>query len=329
MRTLILIEPLIHYLPFESLLDCLSNLTTSLRFLDTILIVVVRMRGLNTYELGSEIQGKFSSADIGARSWKFKGKNTCVQTTNTGESLPKKVGRTHFIFDRVFDEYASTKEIYEKSSRDIVKNCVGGISGSIIAYGQTGAGKTYTMQGDGSFKEGALKNEGVIHMAIQDLFSELAEYPNSAFLLRLSVIEVYNEEIRDLLNPSKKAVTTRYDSKLGLFVLSKEEFVIDYNRMIELLSIADANRMVSSTGMNERSSRSHTVYKITIERKDVLDRSAGPVDLSEVEEDGEPIHVSTLNFVDLAGSDTVRRIDKSDDDIQKEGSNINKRYVSV
>jgi len=80
--------------------------------------VVVRMRGLNA----NESQMGTSILDVGSRSWKVKGNKTCVQTTNTGESLPEKIGRTIFSYDRVFDEYASTEEIYEESSRELVKS---------------------------------------------------------------------------------------------------------------------------------------------------------------------------------------------------------------
>jgi hypothetical protein len=275
------------------------------------------MRGLNVNELGGE-----TIASVGSRSWKVKDEKACIQTTNTGESLPKKLGRTYFSFDRVFDEYATTKEVYEESSSDLVKSFVKGVSGSIVAYGQTGSGKTYTMQGEGSIKEGAAGKNGVIQMVVQDIFSELANFPISAFLIRLSVIEVYNDEIRDLLNDSsQKKVTTRYDSKLGLSVDSSEEFVTDYPGMIDLFNIADSKRIVRRTEMNDMSSRSHAIYRITLEKKDL------DINVDEGKDD-EAVQVSTLNILDLAGFDSVQTVQKSAKNLnetQKEGININKR----
>lgn len=281
--------------------------------------MVVRLRGLKAHELNNVKGGKFSITSIGSRSWKVKDRHTCVQTTNTGESLPKKIGRTHFSYDKVFDEYASTREVYENAGRQLVKRFVEGISGSLLVYGQTSAGKTHTMQGQGSIKEGSARKEGVIHMTVQDIFRELSNHQSSAFLIRVSVIEVYNEEIRDLLKDSRdNKVTTRYDSKMGLSIDSAEEFVTDYSSMIDFFSVADRNRVVKRVGENERSSRSHTMYKITLEKRDI-----GVIG----EHEEGTVQISTLNLIDLAGSDTVRGGKNLLDETQKEGSNINKRYV--
>ena len=280
------------------------------------------MRGLNQHEMGKPTKaGKYSGQSIASsRSWKVKDDKSCAQTTNTGESLPRKEGRTHFTYDRVFDEHASTREVFDESAREIVNSFVNGISGSLIAYGQTGSGKTFTMQGKGSLKDGAAQTEGVIHMTARTLFEELAKQQSSTFLIRVSAIEVYNEEIRDLLVTSDehRKVSTRYDSKLGCIVESTEKFVNNYEEMIGVFSIADKNRIMKKTGMNDRSSRSHTMNKIILEKKDV--GSGGSAYEIEFSED-ESIQVSTLNLVDLAGSDTVIR----NSEAQKEGSNINKR----
>ena len=276
--------------------------------------VVVRMRGLNA----NESQMGTSILDVGSRSWKVKGNKTCVQTTNTGESLPAKIGRTIFSYDRVFDEYASTEEIYEESSRELVKSFVKGVSGSILAYGQSSSGKTYTMQGESSIKEGSASQNGVIQMIVRDIFSELTSFPISAFLIRLSMIEVYNEEIRDLLSTSgDQKIITRYDPKIGLSVDSVEKLVTDYASMINLFSIADEKRVVRNTEMNEKSSRSHVIYRITLERKDL--------NIIDGDSADEAVQVSTLNIMDLAGFGTVGRKPKQLDDVQKEGISINKR----
>ncbi len=274
---------------------------------------MVRLRGLNSIELGGEVS-KFSVTSVGSRSWKVKDEKTCVQTTNTGESLPKKLGRTFFSFDKVFDEYASTKEVYDESSGELVRSFVKGVSGSIVAYGQTGSGKTYTMQGQGSIKEGADGKNGVIQMIARDVFLELAKFHLSAFLVRLSVVEIYQDEIRDLLSDSsQQKVSTR-----GLSVDTIEEFASDYSGMIDLLNIADSKRIKRKTDMNEMSSRSHMMYRITLEKKDLeMNNGEGKVE--------EAVQVSTLNILDLAGFDSNNKRGKHLNVAEKESKHINKR----
>ncbi len=262
----------------------------------------------------------------GGKSWVVEPPNSISQPTNElGASLPKREGKTFFTFNRVFDETIPTTDVYNESSKELIQDFVNGISGNIITYGQTSAGKTFTMQGQDSIKNGSSTgNGGIIQMAAIDIFTQLAKYPSDLFLLRVSAIEVYNEEIRDLLASEAKDVPTRYDSKLGLFVDATEEFPMNYYDLINIFSRADKKRNVRSTGMNERSSRSHTMFRIILEKKKI-DDSKGSIDLSEIEEDGDPIQISTLNLIDLAGSDTILRFQRLDDETTKEGQQINKR----
>eukprot|EP00554_Chaetoceros_debilis_P012820 CAMPEP_0194126482 /NCGR_PEP_ID=MMETSP0150-20130528/60012_1 /TAXON_ID=122233 /ORGANISM="Chaetoceros debilis, Strain MM31A-1" /LENGTH=1592 /DNA_ID=CAMNT_0038820343 /DNA_START=79 /DNA_END=4854 /DNA_ORIENTATION=- len=282
--------------------------------------VIVRTRDLNKYE---SVNGR--------KSWKVEAPHAVVQTVNEGgQSIPKNhPGKTHFTFNNVFDENASTKEVYEESSRDIIESFVNGISGNIITYGQTSAGKTYTMQGDNSIKYGAMKGQGgIIQMAARDIFVEIAKHSNCLFLFRVSIIEVYNEDIRDLLadSPDDADIITRYDPKLGLFVDAIEEYPTDYVGLIQTLSKADKNRKVRSTGMNERSSRSHTMFRIILEQKP-MDNI--PIDFKKFAEDGQPIQISTLNLIDLAGSDTILRFQRLDNDTTREGQGINKSLLAL
>lgn len=250
---------------------------------------------------------------------------SCVQTTNTGESLPRKNGKTHFTFDRVFDENTTTEEVYEHSCRDLVKDFVSGVSGSVILYGQTGTGKTYTMQGTGKLRDGQAGTEGIIHMAIRDLFKGLSKHMDCCFLLRMSAIEIYNEEVRDLLlSPGQRSkVTTRYDSNTGLNVETNERFFTSMDKVIEALTIVDENRVCKETEMNKRSSRSHVVFRL------VLEKMTGHEGLKcqNLLKDEKSVQVSTLSLIDLAGSDPYKLNSSKGNDISKEGSNINKRYV--
>jgi hypothetical protein len=147
------------------------------------------MRGLNIHELGGKLNGSYAPADAAVTSWKVLNDKTVVQTTNTGEPLPKKEGKTYFNFDKVMGESSSNQEVYEITAQDVVRDFVRGYSGSVITYGQTGAGKTFTMQGPRSLDEGTHGGGGgIVHLAACDIFSNIQEYPDSIFLIRLSVI---------------------------------------------------------------------------------------------------------------------------------------------
>ena len=225
--------------------------------------------------------------------------NSIAQCTNEGRSLSERVmNREFFEYDKVFDETSSTQKVYEATSRGIVNSVAAeGKNGLIFTYGQTGSGKTYTMQGS----EGA---GGIVHMAASDIFDHIENEPERVFLVRVSFIEIYNEEVRDLLVSGDSApLTILEDKRRGVFVDSNETIVTSMNSLLSVLFAGDKNRSVAATGMNERSSRSHTIFRITVE--------------SRLKEDGEDeeevaVRVSTLNLVDLVGSErALWKIDQS------------------
>ena len=273
--------------------------------------VAIRMRPLNKNE--GEKQ----------RVWKVLPKyNSVTQTTSTGKPLSERVtGRTYFAFDKVFEENVDTSQVYDDVAKGIVSSVVNGLNGTIFAYGQTSSGKTYTMQGSGSIQDGASENGGIVHMAARDIFSNIQSQPNRMFLVRASFLEIYNEEVRDLLSTSTNTLPIREDPRRGVFVQSQEEMVTDFNSLLRLLFQGEKSRQVASTGMNERSSRSHTIFRITVESREneVGDEFCG----SESSSDGA-VRISTLNLVDLAGSESVRHTGATGDR-QKEGGMINQR----
>ena len=274
--------------------------------------VAIRMRPLNKHE--GEKQ----------RVWKVLPKyNSVTQTTSTGKPLGERVtGRTYFAFDKVFEESVDTSQVYENVAKGIVTSVVNGLNGTIFAYGQTSSGKTYTMQGSGSIQDGASENGGIVHMAARDIFSNIQSQPNRMFLVRASFLEIYNEEVRDLLSTSTNTLPIREDPRRGVFVQSQEEMVTDFNSLLRLLFQGEKSRQVASTGMNERSSRSHTIFRITIESRENSEEGddfAGSDSCS----DGA-VRISTLNLVDLAGSESVRHTGATGDR-QKEGGMINQR----
>ena len=230
--------------------------------------------------------------------------------------------------------------------------------------GQTSSGKTFTMQGAGTLADGAggspsgdgsnIDGGGILHMAANDIFSYIASSPDRVFHIRVSFIEIYNEEVRDLLvtgdaiSQQQNVLAVREDPRRGVFVEANESIVTDLPGLIGTLFAGEKNRHMASTGMNERSSRSHTIFRITVESRKKsedgvgshnsdqeegagtdetdeteIDLNDGGMSLKDEQDDGAVL-VSTLNLVDLAGSESVRHTGATGDR-QKEGGKINQR----
>lgn len=260
----------------------------------------------------------------GKRIWKVLPKYKSVtQTTDDGKPLSERVtGRTFFTFDKVFGEDADTPQVYESVAKGIVTSVVSGLNGTIFAYGQTSSGKTFTMQGSGSIQDGASSLGGVVHMAASDIFSQIESQQDRIFLVRASFLEIYNEEVRDLLSESNHTLQIREDPRRGVFVQAQEEIVTDFEGLLTMLFRGEKSRAIASTQMNERSSRSHTIFRITIESREKPDETEGD-DSSSSSHDGA-VRISTLNLVDLAGSESVRHTGATGER-QKEGGMINQR----
>ncbi len=243
-------------------------------------------------------------------------KNAIVQTSETGAPLPAKVGRTYFNFTKTFDERASNKEIYDGVCQSTIKSFVSGVDGIVIAHGQTGSGKTFTMQGTGSTINSKIHG-GMIQMSAFDIFTHISSCPQCVFTVRVSIFELYKQEICDLL--SNQVISSRLDPKTKCLVDATERVVTDYKDFIDLLSLTNERRQVRRTEMNENSSRSHVLYRISLERKNDIAAS------SEERKQFKPF-ISTLYLVDLAGTDSSMRFaSKVKGDQQKEANSINKR----
>ena len=151
-----------------------------------------------------------------------------------------------------------------------------GLNGTIFAYGQTSSGKTFTMQGSGTLQDGAssagggssvLDNGGIVHMAASDIFNRIEKEPERVFLVRVSFINIYNEEVRDLVvsgdSVNNAILKIREDKDRGFFVNSNETIVTRVDSLLSVLFAGEKNQSFAATAMNERSSRSHTIFRIT------------------------------------------------------------------
>ncbi|KAL7632927.1 UNVERIFIED_CONTAM: hypothetical protein RMT77_016754 [Armadillidium vulgare] len=210
-----------------------------------------------------------------------------------------------FAFDEVFDVNMSNEKIYNDLAHPIVQSGLAGFNGTIFAYGLTSSGKTYTMTGTSS-------TLGIIPLAIQNIFNSIENMPDREFLLRASYMEIYQENIYDLLT-GEKITTVREDSHGQVNVLGlKEVCVINEDMLLAVMSDGDKRRKVGETNMNERSSRSHSIFRLIIESKERGDKDCQGA-----------ITVSHLNLVDLAGSENASQTGAVGERL-KEGGSINK-----
>uniref|UniRef100_A0A8C1UWM9 Kinesin-like protein n=1 Tax=Cyprinus carpio TaxID=7962 RepID=A0A8C1UWM9_CYPCA len=194
-----------------------------------------------------------------------------------------------FTFDSVYDWNSKQMELYDETFRPLVDSVLFGFNGTIFAYGQTGTGKTFTMEGVRNDPE----RRGVIPNSFEHIFTHISRSQNQQYLVRASYLEIYQEEIRDLLSKDQsRRLELKERPDTGVYVKDLSSFVTKSVREIEhVMNVGNQNRSVGATNMNEHSSRSHAIFVITIE-------------CSELGPDGENhIRVGKLNLVDLAGSE--------------------------
>ncbi|XP_017769051.1 PREDICTED: kinesin-like protein KIF3A [Nicrophorus vespilloides] len=211
-----------------------------------------------------------------------------------------------FKFDHVFGPVCTQMDLYRHIAYPIVEKSFQGYNGTIFAYGQTGTGKTFTMAGNNKVPE--LK--GIIPNAFAHIFTHIARASEEkSFAVTVTYLEIYNEEVRDLLSttPNNK-LEVRERKDVGVYVKDLMGFTVDSIESItELMNRGNNNRITRSTLMNDVSSRSHAIFTITLESKHRADNKTT---------------IGKLNLVDLAGSERLSRTQATGDRL-KEASNIN------
>ncbi|XP_043719861.1 kinesin-like protein KIN-7E, chloroplastic [Telopea speciosissima] len=212
-------------------------------------------------------------------------------------------------FDKVFGPATTTRHVYDVAAQHVVSGAMEGINGTVFAYGVTSSGKTHTMHGE-------QKSPGIIPLAVKDVFSIIQETPGREFLLRVSYLEIYNEVINDLLDPTGQNLRIREDAQ-GTYVEGiKEEVVLSPAHALSLIASGEEHRHVGSNNFNLLSSRSHTIFTLTIE--------SSPRSDNQGEED---VTLSQLNLIDLAGSESSKT--ETTGLRRKEGSYINKSLLTL
>ena len=214
-----------------------------------------------------------------------------------------------------FDWTLSQELIYTRCASGIIENVLEGYNGTIFAYGQTGTGKTHTMTG----QENDPIQKGIMPRSFEDVFQRIeGDSEQTQFLIRASYLEIYNEEIRDLLSKNPKNRLDLHEKPdSGVYVRDLSYFAVKSVQEInDVMKIGMKNRSVGSTNMNAVSSRSHSLFQITIER-------------SEIGADGKQhIRAGKLNMVDLAGSERIAKTGATGDRL-KEATKINLSLSSL
>lgn len=215
-----------------------------------------------------------------------------------------------FTFDAVFEENASQKTIYDDTACEIVDSVMDGFNGTIFCYGQTGAGKSFTMAGPEHCEP---ELQGLLPRSFRHIFNNVDTSSHSIkYLVRGSFLEIYNEDIRDLLSKNPKDRCELKDHPNGgVYVKDLSAFVVKSAvEMDQVLAAGLSNRSTGATAMNAESSRSHSIFLVTIEQ-------------CEIGKDGEGhIRVGKLNMVDLAGSERQSKTGATGDRL-KEATKIN------
>ncbi|GMI68185.1 hypothetical protein like AT5G66310 [Hibiscus trionum] len=213
---------------------------------------------------------------------------------------------TAYTYDRVFSSDCPNRQVYEEGAKEIALSVVRGINSTVFAYGQTTSGKTYTMT-------------GITEYAMADIYDYIQRHKERGFILKFSAMEIYNELARDLLSVDGAPLQILDDPESGTVVDGlTEETLRDWNHFKELLSICEAQRQIGETSLNETSSRSHQILRVTVE-------SSAREFLGN---DKSSTLVASVNFVDLAGSERASQTSAAGARL-KEGCHINRGLLTL
>ncbi|KAH7338091.1 kinesin motor domain-containing protein [Rhizoctonia solani] len=224
------------------------------------------------------------------------------------------------------------KTVYASTAKSHVRAAMDGYNAVVFAYGQTASGKTFTLSGSED-------QPGIIPRAMRDVFGYIKKHPDREFLLRASYLEIYNEQIYDLLAPTGAATNVTLQGVGNNVYLSgiREEPITCFKSVKEVLERGDSGRRTASTDWNERSSRSHSVFRLVIESRETLseiERLSTPEPMavpmtpggSKLQaRGGRSVQMSTLSLIDLAGSEKAT----SDKDRTREGKYINTSLLTL
>ncbi|TDH71453.1 hypothetical protein CCR75_003496 [Bremia lactucae] len=270
----------------------------------------------------AQIPSRATSDDKKTRVGTSTASSTSSALRDAASKLP-----SSYSFDYLYPPATHTHSVYDETVKDVVMAATEGYHSSVFLYGQTGTGKTYTMQGGRG-------DPGIIQLSVQDIFDHIARQPSMEFLLRVSYLEIYNERIYDLLAAGAKSDIKIYDvqppnSTMGRHSLGpkdvvirglREEIVLSMEHVLSLVEVGNLHRHMATTESNDQSSRSHVVFRMVIESQ----AKRKSRDSDEI----VPVRSATLNIIDLAGSESVRLANTSGQALE-EGKYINRSLLTL
>ncbi|XP_054246841.1 kinesin-like protein KIF19 [Indicator indicator] len=215
-----------------------------------------------------------------------------------------------FVLDMVFDHTATQEEVYVSTTKSLIEGVISGYNATIFAYGPTGAGKTYTMLGTAC-------DPGIYIRTLDDLFKALEATEELDYRVSMSYLEVYNEVIRDLLNPSSGFLDLREDPRGSIQIAGITEVsTTNVQESMQLLMKGNKQRTQEPTAANQTSSRSHALLQVTVTQK------------SHRKAMGEEVRTGKLFMVDLAGSERAAQTQNRGKRM-KEGAHINRSLLAL
>ncbi|XP_012573723.1 kinesin-like protein KIN-7G isoform X3 [Cicer arietinum] len=251
------------------------------------IVVSVRVRPLNDKELAKNDLSEWECID-----------DTTIMYRSNLSASERSLYPTTYTFDRVFRADCPTRQVYEAAAKEVALCVLDGINSSIFAYGQTSSGKTYTMSG---------------------ITGYFLQHKEREFVLKFSAMEIYNESVRDLLSTDSTPLRLLDDPEKGTVVEKlTEETMRDWNHFIELISFCETQRQIGETSLNEASSRSHQILRLTIESS--AREFFGNDKLSSL--------AASVNFIDLAGSERASQTNSAGARL-KEGCHINRSLLTL
>lgn len=258
------------------------------------ILVSVRLRPLNDKELAQNDVADWECIN-----------NTTIMIKNN--NLPdRSVVPVAYSFDRVFGCDNSTRQVYEEAAKSVALSVMSGINSSIFAYGQTSSGKTYTMT-------------GITEHTIADIYDYMNRHSSREFVLKFSAMEIYNEAVRDLLSGDGTPLRLLDDPERGTVVEKLTEITLrDQSHLKELLLVCEAERKIGETSLNEMSSRSHQILRLTVYSTAREFRSS----------QNSSSLTATVHFVDLAGSERASQTSSAGTRL-KEGCHINRSLLTL
>ena len=263
--------------------------------------VVCRVRPLNQKEIA---KGSLCCLDFDKNN-----KNIAINLQNEMSTMS---GAHRFEFDNVFNTKASQIEVYDNAARPIIDSVLDGFNGTIFAYGQTSSGKTFTMQGPDI---NDVEMQGIIPRMVRTVFSRIETASETMeFSVKVSMCEIYNEKIKDLFDPSKDNLKIHEDKTKGVYIQDvTERWVVDERQVYDLMAMGNGNRSIAATNMNAESSRSHSLFVLTIIMNNTEDGSC---------------KTGKLYLVDLAGSEKILKTGAVGQTLE-EAKNINKSLTCL